>query len=131
MSESATGPHTMTDVVADERVDHVGVAVHLPEGGEDRQEAVIRNLRHLRAALTPGTQIELVAHGPGISVLDRRGPLANGVRDLSGVRLVACRNTMSRLGIEVADLLPGVMVVPAGIAHIVRRQAEGWAYVRP
>jgi len=28
-------------------------------------------------------------------------------------------------------LLPGVGIVPAGVAQLVRRQREGWAYLRP
>ena len=108
-----------------------GVVVHAPEGDPPRGEAVVRNVAHLRPALDASTALELVAHGPGLALLRREGALADAVGALDGVTLVACANTMARLGLEVTDLLPGVVVVPAGIAHLVRRQAEGWAYVRP
>ena len=108
-----------------------GATLHAPEGDPARQEAVLRNVGHLRSALDPATAVELVVHGPGLALLRRDGTLADEVGALEGVTLVACANTMARLGLEASDLLPGVVVVPAGIAHLVHRQAEGWAYVRP
>jgi intracellular sulfur oxidation DsrE/DsrF family protein len=30
-----------------------------------------------------------------------------------------------------ADMHPGVSYVPAGVVQIIRRQQEGWAYLRP
>lgn len=108
-----------------------GVVVHVPEGDPVRWEAIVRNVGNLRDALDAATLVELVAHGPGLPLLLRGGPLAGDLVALDGVRMVACGNTMERLGVDVSDLLAGVVVVPAGIAHLVHRQGEGWAYVRP
>lgn len=108
-----------------------GVVVHAPEGSPETHRALLRNVGNLIRALPYGTKVEIVAHGPGIALLDKSGPLARDIASLEGATLVACANTMNRLGIDVADLVPEVVVVPAGIAHLVLRQAQGWAYIRP
>lgn len=114
-----------------DEVSVVGVVIHAPEGDPDKHRALLRNVGHLPAALPSGTRVQVVAHGPGITLLDKSGPLARDIASLEGATLVACANTMNRLGIDVADLVSGVVVVPAGIAHLVLRQAQGWAYIRP
>lgn len=110
-----------------------GVVIHLDEGDPAKHETVLRSISNLTAELGDRTPVELVAHGPGLAVALTRSPHAGQLRELlgSGVAVAACGNTMRRENLTEDDLVPGVQVVPAGIAHIVRRQREGWAYVRP
>ena len=49
----------------------------------------------------------------------------------NGVRFVACRRSAQRLGLTPDDLLPQVRLVNSGAGELVRKQAEGWAYLRP
>ena len=49
----------------------------------------------------------------------------------AGVRVVACENTMRNQKLVRADMHPDVGYVQAGVVEIVRRQQEGWAYLRP
>jgi len=46
---------------------------------------------------------------------------------------VACANTVHRVevkeGTEVV-LLPNAELTESGVAHVVQRQKEGWAYIR-
>jgi uncharacterized protein len=44
---------------------------------------------------------------------------------------VACENTMTALKLTPADMNPAISYVPAGVVEIMKRQSEGWAYVRP
>jgi intracellular sulfur oxidation DsrE/DsrF family protein len=37
---------------------------------------------------------------------------------------------MKNQKVEKADLLPGVAVVPDGIAELVAKQREGWGYIK-
>ena len=30
-----------------------------------------------------------------------------------------------------ADMYPGIAYVAAGVVHLMKRQREGWAYIRP
>ncbi len=48
-----------------------------------------------------------------------------------GVLLLACNNSMAAASLSGTDLMPGLTVIPAGISDLVRRQHDGWAYVRP
>lgn len=77
--------------------------------------------------------IEVVFNGPSISALILGSKWAPEVAELTarGVGFVACSNSMTAARISSSDLIPGVTVVPSGISHLVRRQREGWAYVRP
>lgn len=49
----------------------------------------------------------------------------------TGVKVVACENSMSVFKVAKADMHAGVGYVPAGIIELTRKQQEGWAYVRP
>jgi len=107
---------------------------HLDEAASCKVESILRSVGHLLEELGPqGLEIELVAHGDGITALRRTAnPFAHTLRQLAerGVRLAACHNTMQRLGLSPDDLLDVAQVVPSGVGELVRRQAEGWAYVR-
>jgi intracellular sulfur oxidation DsrE/DsrF family protein len=110
-----------------------GVVVHLDEADPDKHEAVLRNIGHMLSELGADTPVELVAHGPGLAVTLSGAVHEKQVLELlsRGVSVAACGNTIRRQNLTSDALIPGVSVVPAGIAQIVRRQREGWAYVRP
>jgi intracellular sulfur oxidation DsrE/DsrF family protein len=78
-------------------------------------------------------QIEIVAYGPGLGMLREgskvEGRLAEALENNIG--LIACENTMRALNLTKADMYPGIGFAPAGITHIMKRQMEGWAYIRP
>ena len=76
--------------------------------------------------------IEIVALGHGIGVLKLDSPLANRVADAlkRGASVQACQVTMQRQKLEKADMLPDIGYVPAGLGEIVKRQKEGWSYIR-
>ena len=78
-------------------------------------------------------QIEIVAYGPGIGMLKADSPTANRVSEAiaSGVQVVACQNTMKAQKLTPADMNPTVGYVPAGVVELMKRQQQGWAYIRP
>lgn len=107
------------------------VVFQLAEGGAESHETALRNVRNTVSDLD-GARVCLVAHGPGLRLVTGETGFADQVDELvgSGVEVVACRNTMTRLDIPDDALRPGVGTVSAGIGEIVRRQNGGWAYVR-
>ncbi len=117
----------MGDAVTD------GVVVHLSEDDPVRQASVLRNTANLVRALGRDTVIEVVAHGPGVELCTGGTGLAETLAGLQrkGVTVSACANTLAARELSQADLLPGVTVVDSGVAHLVRRQREGWSYLRP
>jgi intracellular sulfur oxidation DsrE/DsrF family protein len=78
-------------------------------------------------------QIEIVAYGPGLAMLKAESPVAArlaGALD-SNVGLLACENTMQNQKIAKAQMYGGIAYVQAGVTHLMKRQREGWAYIRP
>jgi hypothetical protein len=49
----------------------------------------------------------------------------------AGVTIDACENAMRNQKLARADMHPNVSYVRAGVVQIVKRQREGWAYLRP
>jgi intracellular sulfur oxidation DsrE/DsrF family protein len=44
---------------------------------------------------------------------------------------VACENTMKAQKLVYADMLPKIGYVPAGVVELMKKQREGYAYIRP
>jgi intracellular sulfur oxidation DsrE/DsrF family protein len=107
-----------------------GVVVHVTEADPDRFKALMRNAANLRADLGPEPAIELVVHGPGVALLLTGSPLREQLSALPGVTGCACSNSLRSLERSAEDLLPGVRVVPSGVGWLIRRQREGWLYLR-
>jgi uncharacterized protein len=78
-------------------------------------------------------EIEVVAYGPGISMMHRGNTdFANRMQQLTrrGVTFAAGESTM-RLGRARAnEFLPFVRLVDSGAAEVVRRQEAGWSYLK-
>jgi hypothetical protein len=49
----------------------------------------------------------------------------------SGIKVVACENTMRNQKLTKDDMHPASTYVAAGVVQIMQRQAQGWAYIRP
>jgi intracellular sulfur oxidation DsrE/DsrF family protein len=78
-------------------------------------------------------ELEIVVYGPGISMLKGDSPVATRVAAAlkSGVKVVACENTMKAQKLTYADMLPNIGYVPAGVVELINKQREGYAYIRP
>jgi uncharacterized protein len=108
---------------------------HVSDGSQARGEAALRNIGNLIADLgASNVETELVANGEGVMLLLVQ-PNRNGERvaelATQGVRFCACAVALRQLGLTSTDLLAQVEVVRTGVGELVRRQAEGWAYIRP
>jgi intracellular sulfur oxidation DsrE/DsrF family protein len=80
--------------------------------------------------------LEIVAFGPGISLLFADGEQRDRVSSLaaSGVRLIACMNTVDTIERTTGrrpELVAAAIPVQAGVAHIVERSGQGYVLVRP
>ena len=80
--------------------------------------------------------IEVVAFGPGLSLLFPGNPLEERIRSLvaSDVRFVGCLNTLAsieRATGKLPDVLPEASMVQTGVAHIVERAGQGYVVIRP
>jgi len=77
--------------------------------------------------------IEIVVYGPGIHMLRMDATTATRVTQAiqSGISIVACENTMTAQKINKADMHDAISYVPAGVIQLMKRQQQGWAYIRP
>lgn len=77
--------------------------------------------------------IEIVAYGPGLPILKLDSPVASRVADAiaSGIKIVACENTMRKTNLTKSDMLPDLHYVKSGVPEIMHRQQEGYSYIRP
>ncbi len=110
-----------------------GVVVHLNDGDPQVQRAVLRNALNLVPEVGAGTPIEVVVHGPGLGLALPGAEAGAALAEVqaAGIVLAVCRNSMRSQGVADADLVPGVVPVPSGVGHLVARQRDGWAYLRP
>jgi len=81
-------------------------------------------------------KIEIVAYGPGLSLLTSKSKQASGIENLqmNDVSFSACSNTieiMEKRFSKKIELLEDIEVVPAGAARIMELQEQGYAYLRP
>ena len=110
------------------------VVVQVSEADPARWNLVLNNVKNLQDDLgANNVTIEIVAYGPGIGMLKLDAPTSSRVTDAAkaGVLIQACENTMRNQKLVRADMHPNVSYVPAGVTQIVKRQQEGWAYLRP
>lgn len=94
----------------------------------------LNNVRNFQTALPDDeSDIEVVVYGPAIDMLKGGSPVAHHIAEAlkNGVKVVACENTMHALKLVYADMLPGIGYVPAGVVELVRKQQQGYAYIRP
>jgi intracellular sulfur oxidation DsrE/DsrF family protein len=94
----------------------------------------LNNARNVQDDLgAEATELEIVAYGPGIAMLKADSPVAKRIADAlkSGVKVVACENTMKNQKLVRADMLPGIGYVSAGVVELMKKQQQGYAYIRP
>lgn len=92
------------------------------------------NARNVQKALgTRNVAIEIVVYGPAIDMLRIESEVGPGVDEAikSGIKLVACENTMHGLHLTPADMLPDIDYTRTGVAYLMEKQEQGYAYVRP
>ena len=87
--------------------------------------------RWLRAVVI--ALVAAVAATGGIGMLKADTVVGNRIGEAlgSGVKIVACENTMRGQKLTKSDMLEGIGYVNAGVVEIMQRQQQGWTYLRP
>ena len=94
----------------------------------------LNNARNVQQDLGKNNvEIEIVAYGPGLGMLKAESKVADRLAEAldNNVGLLACENTMTNTKVSRNDMYGGIAYVKAGVTHIMKRQREGWAYIRP
>lgn len=106
-------------------------AVSSPDENDWKMAA--HNIPHLISGFQPDpVEVEVVAFGPGIAMLKKDSAVREEIEQMQkqGVHFEACENSMRASHLQIADLAPGVGTVPSGIVEIVRKQEQGWSYIK-
>ncbi len=81
-------------------------------------------------------KVDVVAYGPGLRVFIKKDdkkfyPLLQSL-NAYGVNLVACHMTMLAMHVREKQLFPFVNVVyPGAVAYIIKKEMQGYAYIKP
>jgi intracellular sulfur oxidation DsrE/DsrF family protein len=110
------------------------VIFQVSDNDPGKWQLALNNAQNVQKDLgAQNVQIEIVAYGPGLGMLKAESKVAGGLAGAldNNVGLIACENTMENTHVSRDDMYGGVAFVQAGVTHIMKRQQEGWAYIRP
>jgi intracellular sulfur oxidation DsrE/DsrF family protein len=110
------------------------VVLQVSDNDPAKWNLALNNARNIQADLgKDNVDVEIVAYGPGLGMLkadSKVGPRLAQALDGS-IGLMACENTMRNTKTTKADMYAGISYVDAGVVHLMKRQREGWSYIRP
>jgi len=101
------------------------------------QNIALNNVVNLQKELgQDNVAIEIVAYGPGLTILTPQSPVSKRVPSLAmqDVTFSACGNTKAKMEAKSGKpvtLVDGVRVVPSGVLRVLELQEQGYAYIRP
>jgi intracellular sulfur oxidation DsrE/DsrF family protein len=110
------------------------VVFQMSEADPMKWGLALNNMRNVQIEVgEDDVDVELVAFGPGIAMLKGDSSVAKRVAEAlkAGVKVVACENTMKGQKLAYGDMLPDIGYVPSGVVELMRKQQQGYAYVRP
>ncbi len=111
-----------------------GIVIQVSDNDPAKWNLALNNAKNLQDDVgAANVEIEIVAYGPGISMLKLESPTGSRIADAAkaGIKVTACENTMRGQKLTKEDMLAGISYVPAGVTEIMKKQHEGWAYLRP
>ena len=106
--------------------------------GAEKWQGALRNVENIQKALgAKTTKIEVVTHSKGVGMLLAKTSAENAELKAkldqlhaAGVVFAACENTMKREKLEKKDLVELSITVDSGVSEVVRKQEEGFAYIK-
>ena len=114
------------------------IVIHVDSKDATTQKIVLKNVTNLvKSYGEDHIKVEVVAYGPGLSLLMEGKANADTVRVMAQkdyIRFSACNNTIQKIIRETGtapDLIDGVVVVPSGAARIVDLEEDGYIYLKP
>lgn len=94
----------------------------------------LENVENLLADLGESVEIELVANFEAITLLSKAANKYEAkISELAakGVIFAACANAMRAHNLSKDDMLEVAIVVPSAVGELIKKQDQGWAYIRP
>jgi len=110
------------------------VIFQVSDNDPGKWQLALNNAQNVQKDLgAQNVEIEIIAYGPGLNMLKAESKVAGGLAGAldNNVGLIACENTMQNTKVARDDMYGGIAYVMAGVTHIMKRQQEGWSYIRP
>ncbi len=101
--------------------------------GDTVQQRVLFNQVNNVLTEAPDTKIEVVFHSPAVYALIKdTGYFKPQIAALykKGVVFAVCNNSLKKRNIDKTRVIPEAIIVPVAILELVKKQEEGWAYIR-
>lgn len=114
--------------------DKAKMVVQVSDANPATWNLALNNIKNVQRDLgKDNVELELVAYGPGIGMLKAESEVANRIDDAvdAGVQVSACENSMRGQKLTKADMNAKIGYVPSGVVEIMRREQQGFAYLRP
>ena len=114
--------------------EHYKVVLQVSDADPAKWNLALNNARNIQQDFGNGNvEIEIVAYGPGLAMLKNDSKVAHRLAEAldNSIALLACENTMRNTKTTKEQMYSGIGYVDAGVVHIMKREREGWAYIRP
>ena len=111
-----------------------GVVMQISDNDPAKWDIALINAKNIRKEFPQEKMdIEIVAYGPGLEMFKKDSRVGQQLDDAanSGVKLLACGNTMEFTRTTRDQLNSSVEVVKAGVVEILQKQEQGYSYIRP
>ena len=108
------------------------IVFQVNEDDSRKWNTVLANVNNVQEELGQA-DVAVVVIGPGLGMLKADALTANRVQDAmaTGVRFVACGNSMQAQHLTRDDMIDHIDYAKAGYVEVMRLQQQGWAYIRP
>ncbi len=131
---SLGGCATQTDAQAQAALVKNKVVFQVSDNDPAKWGLTLNNATNVQKDLGAATtDLVIVVYGPGIGMLKKESPLAQRIEAAmkTGVKVVACENTLTAQKLTRADMMTTIAYVPAGVVELMQKQQQGYAYIRP
>lgn len=118
--------------VSAQNYDEIKIIMQLTSGDTLAHKALMKQLNNI-TSVQPDVKIEVVCHGPGIDILvESRSIGKEQIAKISekGVIFSACEFSLKERKIDKKEIIAQAGYVEAGILAIVKKQMDGWNYIK-
>ena len=121
-------------LAADVHMPREKLIIQMSDADTAKWNLALNNVKNVQQILgSENVEVEIVVYGPGIGMLKADSLVGNRVEEAqkANVTVVACEVTMTTLKLTKEDMLPNLVYVPAGVVELMKKQKDGYAYIRP
>lgn len=104
----------------------------MSSGDTTQQRILFKQIGNVLAA-APDTKIEIVFHGNSVyGLLKDSGYFKDQIISFhkKGVVMAVCNNALRNRNIKTDRVIPEATIVPVAILELVKKQEEGWSYIK-